>query len=87
MPGSAAPSISSGTCSATSAERSSRWSSGAIRGIFTATSAAEARQRLDQVADQLCPHAPKVTRLLEDAEQDLLAFYAFPWLLCQAAAA
>jgi putative transposase len=52
--------------------------SGAIRGIFTAASAAEARQRLGQVVDQLRPHAPKVARLLEDAEADLLAFYAFP---------
>jgi putative transposase len=52
--------------------------SGAIRGIFTAASAAEARQRLGQVADQLRPHAPKVARLLEDAEAELLAFYAFP---------
>ena len=52
--------------------------SGAIRGIFTAASAAEARERLGQVADQLRPHAPKVARLLEDAEADLLAFYGFP---------
>ncbi len=52
--------------------------SGAIRQIFTAASAAEARQRLGQVADQLRPHAAKVARLLEDAEADLLAFYAFP---------
>ena len=52
--------------------------SGAIRGIFTAASQAEARQRLGQVADQLAAHAPKVARLLEDAEADLLAFYAFP---------
>jgi putative transposase len=52
--------------------------SGAIRGIFTAGSATEARERLGQVVDQLRPHAPKVARLLEDAEADLLAFYAFP---------
>jgi putative transposase len=52
--------------------------SGAIRGIFTATTHAEARQRLGQVADQLRPHAAKVAVLLEDAEADLLAFYAFP---------
>jgi transposase-like protein len=52
--------------------------SGAIRQIFTAASAAEARDRLGQVADQLRPHAPKVARLLEDAEADLLAFYGFP---------
>jgi transposase-like protein len=52
--------------------------SGAIRQIFTAASAAEARERLGQVTDQLRPHAPKVARLLEDAEADLLAFYEFP---------
>jgi putative transposase len=52
--------------------------SGAIRGIFTATTHAEARDRLGQVVEQLRPHAPKVARLLEDAEADLLAFYAFP---------
>ena len=52
--------------------------SGAIRGIFTATDGQQARARLGQVADQLRPHAPKVARLLEDAEADLLAFYAFP---------
>jgi putative transposase len=52
--------------------------SGAIRGIFTATDGQEARARLGQVADQLRPHAPKVARLLEYAEADLLAFYAFP---------
>jgi putative transposase len=52
--------------------------SGAIRGIFTATNGTEARQRLGQVVDQLRPHAPKVAALLEDAEPELLAFYAFP---------
>jgi putative transposase len=52
--------------------------SGAIRGIFTAATAAEARQRLAQVVDQLAAHAPKVAALLEDAEVDLLGFYAFP---------
>jgi putative transposase len=52
--------------------------SGAIRGIFTAGSAAEARERLGQVVDQLRRHTPKVARLLEDAEADLLAFYGFP---------
>jgi putative transposase len=52
--------------------------SGAIRGIFTAATATEARERLGQVVDQLRVHAPKVAVLLEDAEADLLAFYAFP---------
>jgi putative transposase len=50
--------------------------SGAIRGVFTATSAAEARARLGQVVDQLRAHTPKVAGLLEEAEADLLAFYA-----------
>jgi putative transposase len=52
--------------------------SGAIRQIFVASSAAEARARLGQVVDQLRAHAPKVARLLADAEADLLAFYGFP---------
>ena len=52
--------------------------SGAIRGIFTATTGPEARQRLADVVDQLAGPAPKVARLLEDAEPDLLAFFAFP---------
>jgi putative transposase len=52
--------------------------SGAIRGIFTATTATQAAHRLGQVVDQLRPHTPKVARLLEDAEPELLAFYAFP---------
>jgi putative transposase len=52
--------------------------SGAIRGIFTATSAVEAGARLGQVVEQLRSHAPKVAGLLEDAEAELLAFYAFP---------
>jgi putative transposase len=52
--------------------------SGAIRGIFTATTHSQARTRLGQVVEQLAPHAPKAARLLEDAEADLLAFYPFP---------
>jgi putative transposase len=52
--------------------------SGAIRGIFTATSQAEARERLAHVVEQLQGVAPKVARLLEHAEAELLAFYAFP---------
>ena len=52
--------------------------SGATRGVFTATTGQEARARLGQVVEQLRLHAPKVAALLEDAEPDLLAFYAFP---------
>jgi transposase-like protein len=51
---------------------------GAIRAIFTATHHAEARDRLAGVVDQHARATPKVARLLEDAEADLLAFYAFP---------
>jgi putative transposase len=50
----------------------------AIRGIFQATSLAEAHQRLGEVVDRLQPVAPKVARLLEAAEVELLAFYGFP---------
>jgi putative transposase len=50
----------------------------AIRGIFQATSLAEARQRLAEVVDRLQPAAPKVAGLLEGAESELLAFYELP---------
>jgi Transposase, Mutator family len=50
----------------------------AIRGIFQATSLAEARQRLLEVIDRLQPVTPKVARLLEAAEAELLAFYQLP---------
>jgi putative transposase len=52
--------------------------SGAIRQLFHAAAGTEARQRLRQVVDQLARPAPKVAELLEAAEDDLLAFYAFP---------
>jgi putative transposase len=45
----------------------------AIRGIFQATSLAEARERLVEVVDKLQTAAPKVARLLEAAEAELLA--------------
>jgi transposase-like protein len=50
----------------------------AIRGIFQAASLAEAHQRLVEVVDRLQPVAPKVARLLEAAEAELLAFYQLP---------
>jgi len=52
--------------------------SGAIRQLFHAADGDEARERLTQVVDQLAAPAPKVAELLEAAEDDLLAFYAFP---------
>jgi putative transposase len=50
----------------------------AIRGIFQASSLAEARERLAEVVAKLGTVAPKVARLLEAAEPDLLAFYELP---------
>ncbi len=50
----------------------------AIRQIFAAESAAEARERLAGVAAALEKSAPKVARLLAAAEEELLAFMAFP---------
>ena len=50
----------------------------AIRQIFTAESGAAARTKLGEVVEQLEGPAPKVARLLEGAEEDLLGFYDFP---------
>jgi putative transposase len=50
----------------------------AIRGIFQAASLAEARARLVEVVGRLAAAAPKVARLLEASEPDLLAFYELP---------
>ena len=50
----------------------------AIRGVFRAQHHEEARQALGEVVDRLARPAPKVASLLEAAEPDLLAFYAFP---------
>ena len=52
--------------------------SAAIRGIFSAGSAEEARERLAEVVERLEPIAPKVAQLVLDAEADLLGFYALP---------
>ena len=52
--------------------------SAALRELFQAEDGAQARERMGQVIERLEPAVPKVCRLLEDAEVDLLAFYAFP---------
>jgi putative transposase len=52
--------------------------SAALRELFTAENGTQARERVGQVIERLEPAVPKVCRLLEDAEEDLLAFYAFP---------
>jgi putative transposase len=50
----------------------------AIRQIFAAESAEEGRARLSEVAAALEQTAPKVACLLLEAEEELLAFMAFP---------
>ena len=49
-----------------------------IRQLFTATDGVEARRRLTDAIAQLEPRLPKIARLLDEAEDDVLAFYAFP---------
>jgi putative transposase len=49
-----------------------------IRSIFIAPDGTEARRRLADAVTQLEARLPKVARLLEEAEDDVLAFYAFP---------
>ena len=49
-----------------------------IRQIFTASTAEEAGSRLGDAVAQLEPRLPKIAALLEEAEDDVLAFYAFP---------
>jgi transposase-like protein len=50
----------------------------ALRQVFQADSAAEARRVCREVIVRLEPVAPKVADLLAEAEDDLLAFYALP---------
>src|SRR5919197_369566 len=52
--------------------------SAALREVFNADDHAQARERVTHVIEQLTPTVPKVAELLADAEDDLLAFYAFP---------
>jgi putative transposase len=52
--------------------------SAALREVFNAEDRAHARERVGHVLERLEPVAPKVCRFLEDAEEDLIAFYAFP---------
>ena len=49
-----------------------------IRQIFNAANGEEARRRLRDAVGQLERRLPKIAALLEDAEPDVLAFYAFP---------
>ena len=50
----------------------------ALREIFNAEGYERAKERVGHVLERLQPIAPRVCELLEDAEEDLLAFYQFP---------
>jgi transposase-like protein len=50
----------------------------ALRQVFQAGSREEARRVCREVIGRLEPVAPKVAALLEEAEEDLIAFYALP---------
>ncbi len=50
----------------------------ALRGIFTADGYEAATERVAAVPERLGGSVPKVTQLLEDGEEDVLAFYLFP---------
>jgi transposase-like protein len=50
----------------------------ALREVLSAKDRAEARERAIRVIAKLEPIAPKVCRLLEHAEEKLIAFYQFP---------
>jgi putative transposase len=52
--------------------------SAALREVFNAPDRGEARRRAGEVIERLAPIAPKVAQLLEDAEEDLIAFYNLP---------
>ena len=52
--------------------------SAALREVFQAEGRQAARERVSEVIGRLAAAAPKVAALLEEAEEDLIAFYGFP---------
>ena len=52
--------------------------SAALREVFNADNHAQAKHRVTEVLERLASVAPKVCGLLEDAEEDLIAFYQLP---------
>lgn len=46
--------------------------------VFNAENQEQARERIGHVIPRLASIAPKVCRLLEQPEEDLIAFYLFP---------
>jgi transposase-like protein len=52
--------------------------SAALREVFNAKDQPQSRERIGHVLERLEPVAPKVCTLLEEAEEDLIAFYLLP---------
>jgi transposase-like protein len=52
--------------------------SAALREVFQAEDYEQAKERATVVIERLTPAVPKVAELLEEAEEDLIAFYRFP---------
>jgi putative transposase len=50
----------------------------ALREVFNAEDREQARERVSHVLERLATVAPKVCELLEEAEEDLIAFYSLP---------
>ena len=50
----------------------------ALREIFNAEHYRQAKERVTHVLERLTPVTAKVCELLEEAEEDLIAFYGFP---------
>jgi transposase-like protein len=50
----------------------------ALREVFNAENQQQARERVSHVLERLATVAPKVCALLQDTEEDLIAFYSFP---------
>jgi putative transposase len=49
-----------------------------LRPLFNAETGAQARELIGDALERLSKPLPKIAELLEEAEEDLLAFYAFP---------
>jgi transposase-like protein len=58
-----------------------------VRSIFAQPDAASTWAQHARIVEQLEGRFPAAAELLAEAAGELLAFTAFPWLLCQAAAA
>jgi transposase-like protein len=77
-PGSAAASTSSAKRSGHARKDQQGMLAAPLRPIFNAETNELARELVGDALDRLHKPLPKVAALLEEAEEDLLAFYAFP---------